>query len=162
MNHRSSNPSTVTQQPNKEWAEIWIAAKLPAETFCAGLPSEGPPDFDGKELRVGEETQVGSGKRALPAAIIDDEQVAAGAGIAPNAQITRQPMLIDLAPTILQLLGQPVPDDMDGRELHEMLAGSRAVEFGAAPSVQTAALDGHSAQEARLIEERLAGLGYLG
>jgi predicted AlkP superfamily phosphohydrolase/phosphomutase len=93
---------------------------------------------------------------------MDGILAAAGAGITPNAQFTRQPMLIDLAPTILQLLGQPVPDDMDGRVLHEMLVGPRAVEYGVAPSVQTAALDGYSPQEARVIEDRLAGLGYLG
>ena len=28
--------------------------------------------------------------------------------------------LIDMAPTILHLMGQPVPDDMDGRVLEEL------------------------------------------
>jgi len=32
------------------------------------------------------------------------------------------PRIIDLAPTILALLGLPVPDDMDGRILEEFLA----------------------------------------
>jgi predicted AlkP superfamily phosphohydrolase/phosphomutase len=93
---------------------------------------------------------------------MDGILVASGAGIVPNAQVPRPPQLIDLAPTILQLLGEPIPEDMDGRVLSEMLAETRAAEFAPAPAFENAALDGYSEEEARAIEERLAGLGYLG
>jgi predicted AlkP superfamily phosphohydrolase/phosphomutase len=93
---------------------------------------------------------------------MDGILAAAGAGIMPHAQFARQPQLIDIAPTILQLLGEPVPEDMDGRVLNEMLAGTRSVKFAAAPAFENAALDGYSAEEVKAIEERLAGLGYLG
>jgi hypothetical protein len=43
-----------------------------------------------------------------------------------------------------------------------MLAGAQSVEFSAAPAFQGAALDGYSPEEAKAIEQRLAGLGYLG
>jgi predicted AlkP superfamily phosphohydrolase/phosphomutase len=93
---------------------------------------------------------------------MDGILAAAGAGITPDAQFTRQPQLIDLAPTILRLLGEPVPEDMDGRVLDEMVAGTPEVEFAPASAVQEPPLDGYSPDEARAIEGRLAGLGYLG
>ncbi|MGB8644163.1 MAG: alkaline phosphatase family protein [Anaerolineae bacterium] len=85
-----------------------------------------------------------------------------GGGIAPEAQFTQQPRLIDLAPTILQLFGEPVPDDMDGRVLSEMLTNRGDIQFTAATGVSAPALGSYSEEEARAIEERLAGLGYLG
>ncbi len=93
---------------------------------------------------------------------MDGILAASGAGILPGAPVTQQPNLIDLAPTILQLLSEPIPEDMDGRVLSEMLAETRAAEFAAAPTFENAAPDGYSEEEAKAIEERLAGLGYLG
>lgn len=93
---------------------------------------------------------------------MDGILAAGGAGVAPGAAFSRPPQLIDLAPTVLQLLGEPVPDDMDGRVLAEMLTTARAVKFAAPPAFVNAALDGYSEEEAKAIEERLAGLGYLG
>jgi predicted AlkP superfamily phosphohydrolase/phosphomutase len=73
--------------------------------------------------------------------------------------------LIDMAPTILHLLGQPVPADMDGRVLEELFEPA----FIAANRVQvdgSAGLDAqqgaqYSDEEAAIVEERLKGLGYL-
>ncbi len=80
----------------------------------------------------------------------------------PNHRTTQRPNLTDLAPTILQLLGEPIPDDMDGRVLDEFLANERTVEYAPAVAFDNT-LDGeYSADEARAVEERLAGLGYLG
>ncbi len=93
---------------------------------------------------------------------MDGMLAAAGAGIASGARFEQPPQLVDLAPTILQLLGEPVPDDMDGRVLSELLSVERPVEFSAARAYEPARPDGYSEQEAREIEERLAGLGYLG
>ncbi len=96
---------------------------------------------------------------------MDGILAAAGAGIEPGAQFGRPPQLIDIAPTILQLLGEPVPEDMDGRVLSEMLTEARGVEFSAASNPENSTADdngGFTAEEAKLIEERLAGLGYLG
>lgn len=93
---------------------------------------------------------------------MDGILAASGAGITPHAHFTRPPQLIDVAPTVLQLLGEPIPVDMDGRVLDEMLQVNRPVEIAAASAYQSAGLDGYSAEEAKAIEERLAGLGYLG
>jgi predicted AlkP superfamily phosphohydrolase/phosphomutase len=93
---------------------------------------------------------------------MDGILAASGAGIVPNARFTQAPDLIDLAPTILQLVGEAIPEDMDGRVLNELIAEERAVTFAAAPIFENAARDGYSEEDAKVIEERLAGLGYLG
>lgn len=72
----------------------------------------------------------------------------------------------DIAPTVLHLLGLPVPNDMDGRVAAECLS----TEFMASHPVQTATASSEpgperqgfaSDDEEALIRRRLAGLGYL-
>lgn len=68
----------------------------------------------------------------------------------------------DILPTLFALLGVPIPDDVDGRVLYEVLRGKTAVRprwteaeaWSGAASTRDAATD-------RAIEERLRGLGYL-
>jgi predicted AlkP superfamily phosphohydrolase/phosphomutase len=72
--------------------------------------------------------------------------------------------LLDVAPTALRVLGVPVPADMDGRVLDEVLDPS--LRRGDAPSVSPgddAAYEpqGYSADEEAVIQQRLADLGYL-
>jgi predicted AlkP superfamily phosphohydrolase/phosphomutase len=71
--------------------------------------------------------------------------------------------ILDLAPTILHLLGEPVPRVMDGRALVEAFVAPGDVVFsGDGASVHTApAAAGFSDDESAQIEERLRGLGYL-
>jgi hypothetical protein len=62
-------------------------------------------------------------------------------------------------------MGQPIPDDMDGRVLSELLAPAyrdRAPERVAAESVEQDEALVFSEQEEQQIAERLRGLGYLG
>ena len=71
--------------------------------------------------------------------------------------------LLDIAPTILHLMGVPVPDDMDGRVLTELLKtelrGSQQVQKSvASESINPGQVN---AEEDALIEQRLADLGYL-
>ncbi len=77
----------------------------------------------------------------------------------PGAQI------FDLAPTILHLMGLPVPDDMDGKVLTEALTDEYLARH---PVAYRKADDGFSASErvysdedGRKVEERLRDLGYL-
>ena len=92
--------------------------------------------------------------------------IAWGPDVRPGSALD-DPALIDVAPTVLHMLGQPVPKEMDGRVLAETLRGD------ALGPVQTATLaelgfDGPGAEvgfsddEAEYVRERLAGLGYLG
>jgi len=77
--------------------------------------------------------------------------------------------LLDIAPTVLHLLGVPVPDDMDGRVLTELLepASPLPVLEPALAAVQTngthsAAIDSsYTPEEDAAIQQRLADLGYL-
>jgi hypothetical protein len=77
--------------------------------------------------------------------------------------------IVDLAPTILHLMGEPVPTDMDGRVLTEALAaggseirhidpGGRGGECQKGPARPTAPL---ADEEADVVRERLRGLGYV-
>jgi predicted AlkP superfamily phosphohydrolase/phosphomutase len=77
-----------------------------------------------------------------------------------EAQVT------DIMPTILFLLGVPIPDDLDGRVLTELFENhfiqEREVSFSAA--VQNGSSQGSRLNEIenREIQERLKNLGYLG
>lgn len=69
--------------------------------------------------------------------------------------------LIDLAPTILHLMGLPVPTDMDGRVLVEALSDSRPVEFGGTGTRPVVVDAGYSDEEAKEVMDRLKDLGYI-
>jgi len=90
-----------------------------------------------------------------------------GPGIRRGAQ-PASPNIVDLAPTILHLLGQQGPDDMDGRVLEELFEPG----FAAAHPVRRSVVedrDGqpggarrdYSADEEAEVLERLRDLGYL-
>jgi arylsulfatase A-like enzyme len=74
--------------------------------------------------------------------------------------------IIDVAPTILHLLGVAVPKDMDGKALVDMLDTdhtSAEVEIGADSSDgQFAAMDStYTEEDTVVIADRLRALGYI-
>lgn len=72
--------------------------------------------------------------------------------------------IIDLAPTILTLLGLSVPVEMDGRvlaELFETPGDAGPARAPAAGAEHAAAADGYSAEDEEKISERLKALGYV-
>jgi predicted AlkP superfamily phosphohydrolase/phosphomutase len=75
--------------------------------------------------------------------------------------------IIDVAPTILHLLGVPIPNDMDGRALVAMLEGDAAVEvtIGAAvngqPVFDSVPDESYTSDDKIVISERLRALGYI-
>jgi predicted AlkP superfamily phosphohydrolase/phosphomutase len=93
--------------------------------------------------------------------------LAQGSGIRANATVT-DARIIDLAPTILHLLGVPTPADMDGHVLQEIFEVSRkeevAVQPAAAQEYVAAAVesqDTYSSEDEEKISERLKSLGYM-
>ena len=96
--------------------------------------------------------------------------IATGPPIRPGAE-PAEASLLDIAPTVLSLLGIHVPDDMDGRILTELLDQEPAVASPQpvlAPAF--AGINGDSGQpddfhytqdEDAAIKQRLADLGYL-
>jgi predicted AlkP superfamily phosphohydrolase/phosphomutase len=74
-----------------------------------------------------------------------------------------EPKIIDIAPTLLSLLGIPIPDDVDGRVLKETFAKGQCPEvlWREATGFAGVAGTGFSDAERAEIEERLRGLGYL-
>ncbi|MFP4323790.1 MAG: alkaline phosphatase family protein [Anaerolineales bacterium] len=89
--------------------------------------------------------------------------ILSGAGIQPGT--LESASLMDIAPTVLHLLGQPVPEDMDGRVLTEALLPERR-DVSYAPVRDEATSDQRqaeytAAEEAELMQH-LHDLGYLG
>jgi len=77
-----------------------------------------------------------------------------------------QARLIDMAPTILHLLGVPVPEDMDGRVLeeafHPEFLAQHPVKAGEASGTSEGARQGgYTEEESAKVEERLQALGYI-
>jgi predicted AlkP superfamily phosphohydrolase/phosphomutase len=94
----------------------------------------------------------------------DGLAILAGDGIRAGATLA-EARLVDLAPTILYWLGQPVPTYMDGRILSEAFTPEH---LAAQPPQQVdreavvgAREAGYSAEEAAVVLERLRGLGYV-
>ena len=68
----------------------------------------------------------------------------------------------DLAPTIMHLLGEPVPLIMDGRVLTEIFTRPAPVIFDDQDQEENVVAEkAYSAGEAEQVEDRLRGLGYL-
>lgn len=92
--------------------------------------------------------------------------MAYGAAIRPGAAVEGA-SLVDLAPTILHLMGEAVPQHMDGRVLDEVIvAGDRPMPTAAAQAriaTEPGQLGGGmSAEDRKILAERLRSLGYVG
>lgn len=89
--------------------------------------------------------------------------LAYGNHIRPGARLDRAE-IIDLAPTILHLLGLPTPEDMDGKVLVEILEerflSSRPIRQSPPSDVPPGEV-GYGDGESEEVVKRLKGLGYL-
>ncbi len=86
--------------------------------------------------------------------------IAGGAGIRSGVELP-EASILDLAPTIMHLLGEAVPRVMDGRVLVEALIDPAPLRYVENDEAGMAAEQGFDAAESQQIEERLRGLGYL-
>jgi predicted AlkP superfamily phosphohydrolase/phosphomutase len=83
-----------------------------------------------------------------------------------RGQALDDPKIIDVAPTLLHLLGLPVPTHMDGRVLTDAFAqGSRAasadVAYEQTNGTHHGETAGYTAEQEEKVKERLRQLGYL-
>jgi predicted AlkP superfamily phosphohydrolase/phosphomutase len=71
----------------------------------------------------------------------------------------------DVAPTLLYLLGEPVPTELEGRVLLEAIDGGllerRPPEYEEGATVQVGESEQYAAADSAVVEERLRGLGYI-
>jgi len=75
--------------------------------------------------------------------------------------------IVDIAPTVLYLMGQPIPGDMDGKVITDVFKESFLTTHPVEYSGSKITISSHprhilSPKEKKEIEERLRGLGYLG
>jgi predicted AlkP superfamily phosphohydrolase/phosphomutase len=87
--------------------------------------------------------------------------IAAGPEI-QSGKTLESPHIMDLAPTILHLMGLPVLDDMDGRVLTEALTSDRPVKRRPNGATDEKPYGELSQEEEAEVEDRLRALGYLG
>jgi predicted AlkP superfamily phosphohydrolase/phosphomutase len=83
-----------------------------------------------------------------------------------TAAEVKNAQLIDLAPTLLYLLGVPVPEDMDGKVLTsafrpDFLTAHPVRAGDASGTSDTHRPSGYTEEESAKVEERLRALGYL-
>jgi len=73
--------------------------------------------------------------------------------------------IMDIAPTLLHLMGVPVPRDMDGRVLLEAFEEGwlcdNPVRYADGEDGEEDSMEAYSEEEERKIRERLQGIGYL-
>lgn len=92
--------------------------------------------------------------------------IGSGPAFRAGAKLGDDASLLDIAPTILHLLGVPIPADMDGHARTEVLDLAAAppplMTNAPAATPQPVAVDsGYSEEEDAAIQQRLADLGYL-
>ncbi len=123
-----------------------------------------PPPMQGADtpaVLVRGDAAEGYGVRQEGTHDFDGVLVIAGARI-PSARRART-SIADLAPTLLTMLGQPVPEHMDGTAIAEALGDA---EVKRRPQRQLATADesreaGYTDEDVEEIEERLRSLGYM-
>lgn len=87
--------------------------------------------------------------------------IAHGPGVRQSDQLP-EASILDLAPTIMTLLGEPVPKTMDGRVLEEIFEERPEIAYSEDDAF-TAETDGQALDddETAQVEDRLRSLGYL-
>jgi predicted AlkP superfamily phosphohydrolase/phosphomutase len=92
--------------------------------------------------------------------------LAYGAAIRPGVEV-QEAQIVDLAPTILYMLGRPIPEYMDGRVLQEIMADDFQPAQPTAPGHYWDEPFNHNQaelteEEIQILTDRLRDLGYVG
>ncbi len=89
--------------------------------------------------------------------------VLAGAAARPISDLSAG--IADVAPTVMYLLGEPIPSDLEGRLLTEAfepaLLDAKPPEYADPPAIEVASAHGYEGESPAEVEQRLRSLGYL-
>ncbi len=133
-----------------ETSEFSTSPSFPEDTHL--------PAVEVRERAPSEDSEWGGTHRRDGILIAHGQPFKKGATI-QNAQ------LIDMAPTLLYLLNQPVPEDMDGKVLRDLFQpaflSENAVRSTRETDFESNGSASYSEEEAAIVEERLAALGYI-
>ncbi len=95
---------------------------------------------------------------------MDGVVVASGPGIKKGATIS-DARIIDVTPTLLYLLGLPVPEEMDGKVLDELFTedylNSHEKKFSKESQMESHEAQPFTDEESELVRERLRDIGYI-
>lgn len=131
-------------------------------------PDENSPDIfakwnDGFEIKDvhGDEPDTISGPPQKFKADNHPEGIllASGSDIASDRSLS-QPTLYDLAPTVLHLLGHPIPDDIDGTVQSQLFDEGSPVARADIRAMSGQEIES-STQESTKVQDRLRDLGYM-
>lgn len=94
--------------------------------------------------------------------------IASGEKVAQN-QEALEASVVDIVPTILSVMGIPIPDDVDGRVLHRALQGVSERDEDSSPPIQDipdiarrpVATEWEDEEDEQAVMDRLRRLGYL-
>ena len=130
-------PDIYIEWVNDQYTDIWGIG------YSRGIISEPVREMSGGHTMRG--MFLARGKDIKPGYVVE------GAG------------LVDVAPTILHMLGLPVPRTMDGRVLIDIFEddANRVVQYQDAAIPAEQRLHEFSEEEQRTIEQRLQDLGYI-
>lgn len=85
--------------------------------------------------------------------------IARGNGIPAGQRVTGA-RLMDLAPTILALMGEPIPDNLDGHAL-TAIVGQRDLVYTTGRGLTGGVGYDYEIGEAEIVQDRLRGMGYI-
>ena len=187
LNVRGREPMGVLSRQEADALAAWLQEALPAErdpltgahpithvypreALYAGPWVAHAPDLILTSLREGEHPghHVQIPPRMGPQVMVDSGELTGnhayeGIVLVYGPGITQGRIegahLMDLAPTILQWLEVPVPQEMDGRVL--AFAGEEGERVGDEVAMMGEEVSGLSEEDQRTLEERLRSLGYL-
>lgn len=171
LRERFLGPECEATDPNGKRIRLFRAAHKPEELYgCSREEQPWMPDLmlmPHESLAVVRKIRGRQAVRWLPYRKLEGTHrpegilIAGGPGIGKNRNVRAH--ISDCAPTILAMLGQKVPTDMQGRVLAELFERPPTVEKEAAAPARgvPVAEAAFTEEELRRVTERLADLGYL-
>lgn len=113
--------------------------------------------WDRIEIEPGSEHSYVGSHRHEGIVVLSGPDVAEGVALSAG--------IADVAPTLLYLLDEPIPSDLEGRVLFEAIRperlDSRPATYDDAPLATVMGQERRSVEDSAEVEERLRGLGYL-